>query len=361
MAIYKNNKCPKCAGILMFNDNGYSVTCRDCGKQYLLSELNKSNVNNDSKESNSEEDTKHFLDTKKMWAFSPEELVNKVRCALKIKDFYSATLFNEELLKKDPKNAEAYLFQLLIELKLPSKASLSRVKENFEKNKNFKLILELGDDSLKNEMLDCLNKWKQKKKEEQIKRQKARQKEWKEERQRELEEEKIKKEENRQTIFLMVFIPILLGVLIVPIVLGVKSYFKNKYGIDNFVIEVTEKTNVSYDKSFHCYKYQYRIEITNNGNENISSLHGYVIFKDSSNNVLYQDDVFLLNSLNSKDTISLTNELHINEDDPNALILWNADYEDLNIYFSFIDISYEDDYYKSFSEPKEILIHSAKE
>lgn len=360
MAIYKNKKCPKCAGILMFNDNGYSVTCRDCGKQYLLSELNKTNVNNDSKESNSEEDTKHFLDKKKMWAFSPEELVNKVRYALKIKDFYSATLFNEELLKKDPKNAETYLFQLLIELKLPSKASLSRVKENFEKNENFKLIMELGNDSLKNEMLNYLNKWKQKKKEDQIKRQKARQKERREERQRELEEEKIKKKKEKQKVIFIICLSILSIIIVIFIVRGIVIYFK-QHSINNLSIEITEKTDCSFEK--HSYEYVYEIKIVNKGKKNINSLTGYLVFKDSSNNVLFDGSYGypLTVKLDANETVFESYRFFIGEDEPNALALWNTDYEYLNIYFCFNYVSYEDDYYKYFSEPKEILIHSAKE
>lgn len=163
MAVYKDKKCPKCAGTLLFNDNGYTVTCDSCGKTFTLSELNNSGqsekveykkIRTKSKEELESYET--ILDTGKAWSLSPDELVNRIQIAIKTKQFSAADSFCCELQRRDPENVDVYLYKLLVDLKVSKKEHLGKLKESFEDNKNYKLIMDLGDSYIKKEMQNYL-------------------------------------------------------------------------------------------------------------------------------------------------------------------------------------------------------------
>ena len=67
-------------------------------------------------------------------------------------DFYKANEYSERVLDQDPENAEAYLVKLMVDYEVKKKYELSKVKENFENNNNYKRILKYGSKDLIDEI-----------------------------------------------------------------------------------------------------------------------------------------------------------------------------------------------------------------
>ena len=432
MAVYKDKKCPKCAGTLLFNDNGYSVTCDSCGQTFTLSELNNNSksekigyakVREKSKEEL--ESYKTILDTGKAWSLSPDELLNRIQVALKTKEYSKVYSFCNELQRRDPENVNVYLYKLLADLKVSKKENLGKLKETFENNDNYKLIMDLGDNSLKKEIRDylsqinvniendkkeerykkackmipsddddseedddnyddeydnwidksftkaanefkalgnyknseekyqyCLSKIQEQKDKKDVQEKERKQ----QQEQIELERKQIEKKDKIKSILKFVIPIVLITIVIISIVSSVKSK-EAQYDVKYFSVSVTNKINDTVESD--CYNYKFVIKISNSGKKNVRSLKGYMTIKNSSNSTLLQSDVSLTGALSSNNSLSWTVKTYLMKSNPNAIALWNSDYQELNIYFRISEIYFEDGKYKQFSDSKDIIVHSA--
>lgn len=63
--------------------------------------------------------------------------------------------FFESVLNKDPKNGNAYLGKLLVDLKLSSVGDLSSFRTTFSDNNNYEKIMHFGEDELKEKVRNC--------------------------------------------------------------------------------------------------------------------------------------------------------------------------------------------------------------
>lgn len=70
-------------------------------------------------------------------------------------EFSHADDLCEEILNKDPENAQAYLAKLMIEFQVKKKAGLSLLSTPFTESPNYKKILRFGDQAIKKELDEC--------------------------------------------------------------------------------------------------------------------------------------------------------------------------------------------------------------
>ena len=156
MAIYKGKKCPNCGGTLLYGDNGYNVYCDSCGNEYKLSELTSENKENNGsvrkKTIDELESYENVLDTSKSWSYDNEELIEKSKIALKVAEYWKVTEFCSEILKREPENAEAYLYKMLADLKVPSREDLLNYDKDFVENKYYKIIQNLDAQGINDEL-----------------------------------------------------------------------------------------------------------------------------------------------------------------------------------------------------------------
>ncbi len=69
-----------------------------------------------------------------------------------------ADTYCEKVLDIDPKNAQAYLGKLMAELQVPKRGQLSDCAQPFDKNENYLKILRFGDEALKTELCEYIDK-----------------------------------------------------------------------------------------------------------------------------------------------------------------------------------------------------------
>ena len=84
-------------------------------------------------------------------------LLKRVYMFLEDGDFSKADDFCEQVLNKDPENAEAYVGKLLTELKLKNRKELAECNEPFDGSSNYEKAMRFSDDELKAELTGYIN------------------------------------------------------------------------------------------------------------------------------------------------------------------------------------------------------------
>ena len=82
-----------------------------------------------------------------------EPLLERAFLFLEDGNWQDANIYCEKVLDKDPKNAEAYLGKLMVEMKVRSRDQLADCPKPFNDNTNYSKILRFGDEKLATEML----------------------------------------------------------------------------------------------------------------------------------------------------------------------------------------------------------------
>ena len=84
-------------------------------------------------------------------------LLKRVYMFLEDGDFSKADDFCEQVLNKEPENAEAYVGKLLTELKLKKRKELAECNEPFDGSSNYEKAMRFADDELKAELTGYIN------------------------------------------------------------------------------------------------------------------------------------------------------------------------------------------------------------
>ena len=79
---------------------------------------------------------------------SVNHLLERATLALEDGEFDRADDFCEQVLNQDPKNAQAYLYKLMIDLRVRKQEDLARCEEPFDSNKNYQKVLRFGDEQI---------------------------------------------------------------------------------------------------------------------------------------------------------------------------------------------------------------------
>lgn len=84
-------------------------------------------------------------------------LLERVFMFLEDADWNSANEYCEKVLDIDPKNAQAYLGKLMVELRVRKKENLRNCAEPFDNKNNYQKIIRFGDEKLKTSLIDCVD------------------------------------------------------------------------------------------------------------------------------------------------------------------------------------------------------------
>ena len=75
-----------------------------------------------------------------------DALLTRISLFLEDEEFERADEFCEQILNSDPKNAEAYIYKMLIEFKCHTKDELSSLKQSITNSKNYNKVIRFGND-----------------------------------------------------------------------------------------------------------------------------------------------------------------------------------------------------------------------
>lgn len=139
-----------------------------------------------------------------------------------------------------------------------------------------------------------------------------------------------------------------LGVVLAIIAGCVISFFvkQAQYDIDNFRVEITDKTNDSYNNVGVYVVFDFNVE--NKGKIDASNLKGILTVTDQSGNVLMVGNAGISDiAANAQTTAQVRFTMSRDE---KSEALWNTEYENLTFKFEIESVSFEDGTYKTVEE-----------
>lgn len=372
MAVLKE-QCPNCGGTILLIDRSKVGECDSCGMTYSLSELQQIKKNqlaskrNALKSDDLVKDIHHksTMDTDEADECSIEVLCKKAEMALEAEQWNVAHSFSNQIIRKNPKFAKAYLYKLLADYRIFKKEELEKCEKPFAENDNYRLLIRFADVYLKAEIesySETVNsKYVIKVLETQYQtlcRQASvaiteddfqklangfyKLRDYKDS--KNLFEIYLKKFEilNRQKkakARRKKFLKTMIFVCIVFALIATIALKKASYRADLFSIQITDKINDRFDDN-HVYCL-FEFEINNNSSHNATYLEGTMTIKDTDDNVLSSGTVWFSGEIDAKSTsyFDLSWEMKRTVD---ATQIWNTDYAELVIMYKITEIHFDD-------------------
>lgn len=388
MAVMKE-KCPICGGTIIIAQTMTAGECDSCGTQFSLSDLQKmkeASINAVTDDAQEAIDLapggyRTALSTQDIEHRNTADLCEKTEIALESEQWELAYRYCDEIIRRDPKFAKAYLYMLLADLKIFKKEELANCKTSFQSNENYRLLMRFADPYLQAEIRNYAEQVNQrlalKAKEEKYLALCARMKSASgasqyeaiakgfsslqgykdsEEKHKECLDEykRLQARSNRIKVTVAVLsvaavlaVVLIAAALIIGIVWGVNSK-KAEYDNSHFAIEITDKSNVDYDNSnVECC---FEFNITNRSKHTAKFLKGYMTVKDEKGNVLTDGEVTFRGKINSESESNWTLTWSMSRND-NAARVWNSDFEELEILFRITEIDFEDGTSRKYETP----------
>lgn len=373
MAILKE-RCPNCGGTITLPPNTDIGECDYCGMTYSLSELQKIKDSLNAGQQTTKEDdcspdeNKYYesaLDTSEADEISIDELCKKSEMALESEQWQIANRFSDEILRRNPKFAKAYLYKLLAQHKVFKKEALANAKKPFDDSDNYRLLIRFADVYLKSEIENYSKAAKARYQAEALENQyqalcsqmKTASTEsdyqslangfhslgdYKDSKRHAAEYLKKFKSANKQsqakskrkklirklTIFGIIFA-----------IIGTPILKKVSYHGGLFSVEVTDKVNVDYDD--YTADFVFKFNIINKSFHNANYLEGYITISDTEGNVLASGGVWFSGMISSRNSNYHELSLELNRTSATAQI-WNTDFSDLVIKFRITAIHFDD-------------------
>lgn len=373
------DKCPYCGGNLEFNEDGLIAICDSCGESFSLSEINNLKIKRTKLSVHKKDDEKKefhksaFVNKYDLEELKQSKLLEQLNLALTVGEWSIADSVCNELLRRDPTDANAYLYKILIHFHIEKKEDLATLNQetldmNYYNNgisKNYyRLVLKFADESLKKEIKNyndiLINRYKEKIEQERIGREELNQQvhlafEKSEKEKQEKLNALRKKEKIKKSLFFI--IPIV--VVIVGIIISCITNLTNNelYKSENFKVMVTNKSNTQSNNLNNGYTYIFKFKIINNSKKEMSKLGGVLTVDNIENNHLFIGEVDLSGSVaaGSYGEWSVT---AYGSSDNASLELYNTEYSGLNIYFRIVSIYFSDGTNKRY-ENRDVRIKSA--
>lgn len=367
-------RCPNCGGIIILPPNASIGECDYCGTTYSLSDLQKIKEATSAEQTISIENERALnengyyesaLDTSEADEISIEELCKKSEMALESEQWRIANSFSDEILRRNPKFAKAYLYKLLAEHEVFKKEALANVKKPFDDSDNYRLLIRFADVYLKTEIENYSEAVKARYQAETLENQyqalcsksgtaSTEQDyqnlangfyslgDYKDSKKFAAEYLKKFKSANRQSQakvkrkkFFIKFI--IFGIVLA--IIGTPILKKISYRADLFSVEVTDKVNVDYDD--YTVSLVFKFNIINESRHNANYLGGYITISDEDGTVLASGSTWFSGTIASKN--SNYHELSLDLDRSASTVqLWNADFSDLIIKYRITEIHFND-------------------
>ena len=373
MSVLKE-RCPNCGGTIILPPNASVVECDYCGATFSLSDLQKikeaitegqqTTKGNDCDRGENEY-YESALDTSEADEISLGELCKKAEMALESEQWQIANKFNDEILRRDPKFAKAYLYKLLAEQRVFKKEELQNLSKPFDDSDNYRLLIRFADVYLKAEIENYSEAVNAKYKAQTLENQyQALCKQmsiastetdyqnlangfhslgdYKDS--KTLSAEYLKKfksasrqaqaKSKRKKFFTKL---IIFGIILA--IIGIPILKKASYRGSLFSVEVTDKVNVDYDD--YTASFVFKFNIINDSKHNANYLEGYITVSDTEGTVLASGGTWFSGAISAKN--SNYHELSFDLDrSASTTQLWNTDFSDLVIKYRITKILFDD-------------------
>lgn len=322
---------------------------------------------------------KTALDISEADEISLEKLCEKIEVALESEKWQIANSFSNEILRRDPKYAKAYLYKLLAERKVFHKTALANLETPFDDSDNYRLLIRFADVYLKTEIESYSEKVKLSYQARTIEaryqalcnklakaytgshyqevangfRELGNYKDSIKRATECLEKSKkaISKERRRPILKKVAIVAVILAVVLG--IVGFKMLKAASYKAELFVVEVTEKVNVYYDDNkVYCV---FKINIINNSKYNANYLKGYITISDAEGTVLASGSAWFTGVIASQNKNYHELDLDFDRGGVGERI-WNADLSDLVVTFRITEIRFENGTQKEYSE-KDVVVN----
>ena len=387
MAVFME-RCPACGGTIVILENASIGACDFCGTAYSLSELQKiretlASAQSVMKEKSGDPDKiEHYesaLDTSEADEISLGELCKKAEMALESEQWNVANSFSDELLRRDPKFAKAYLYKLLAEFKVFKKEGLANLEEPFDDSDNYRLLIRFADVYLQMEINNYSETVKNKHHAKTLENRyqalcrklatASIGKHYQEAANgfRDLGDYKdskkltaealgkfkydTKKEQKKKTLKKLLVAIIILGVVFA--VVGVPLLKEASYRAELFTVEVTDKVNVDYDSSNVTVVFKFNIN--NESVHDAKYLEGYITISDTQGTVLATGTTWFSGVIASQNK----NYHEVSFDfkrDGVGVEIWNADISELIITYRITEIHFDAGTIKEY-KGKDIIVN----
>ncbi len=387
MAVLKE-RCPNCGGTIILPPNASVGECDYCGMTYSLSELQKikeaiNEGQQTTKENDCNRDENEYyesaLDTSEADEISLGELCKKAEMALESEQWRIADNFSDEILRRDPKFAKAYLYKLLAEHKVFKKEVLANANKPFDNSDNYRLLIRFADAYLKSEIENYSETVKAKHQARILENQYQALcsqletastetdyqnlangfhslGEYKDSKKLAAEYLEKFKSANRQSQAKAkrkkFFIKLIIFGLVLAII-GVPILKKASYRGGLFSVEVTDKVNVDYDD--YTASLVFKFNIINDSFHNANYLEGYITISDADGTVLASGGTWFSGVISAKN--SNYHELSLELDRGAATTrIWNTDFSDLVIKYRITEIHFDDGTVKEYTG-KDVIVN----
>lgn len=387
MAVLKE-RCPNCGGTIVLPPNTSVGECDYCGATYSLSDLQKIKEaiiegQQITKEIDCDRDENEYyesaLDTSEADEISLGELCKKAEMALETEQWQIANRFSDEILRRDPKFAKAYLYKLLAEHKVFKKEALANSSMPFDNSDNYRLLIRFADVYLKAEIENYSDSVKRKYKAQTVENQYQAlyshmatastemdyQKlangfhslgDYKDSQKLAAEYLKKFKSANRQSQAKAkrkkFFVKLIIFGIVLAII-GAPVFKKASYRGGLFSVEVTDKVNVNYN-DYNIY-FVLKFNIINKSIHNANYLKGYITISDAEGTVLASGGTWFSGAIASRN--SNYHELSLELDRTAAIEkIWNTDFSDLVITYRITEIHFDDGTVKEY-RGKDVIVN----
>lgn len=391
MAVLKE-RCPNCGGTIILPPNASVGECDYCGATYSLSDLQKikeaiTEGQQTTKENDCDRDGNEYyesaLDTSEADEISLGELCKKAEMALESEQWRIADSFSDEILRRDPKFAKAYLYKLLAEHKVFKKEALANANKPFDNSDNYRLLIRFADVYLKSEIENYSESVKAKYKAQTIENQyqalysqmatastetdyqnlangfhslgdyKDSQKFAAEylKKFKSANKQSQKKAKRRKFFIKLIVFGILFAIIGIPILRPIFNMVSYRGGL--FSVEVTDKVNVDYDD--YTADFVFKFNIINDSWHNANYLEGYITISDADGTVLASGGTWFSGAISAKN--SNYHELSLELDRSTATArIWNTDFSDLVIKYRITEIHFDDGTVKEYTG-KDVIVN----
>ncbi|MBQ9085499.1 MAG: leucine-rich repeat protein [Clostridia bacterium] len=375
-------KCPMCGGTVIIPEGKTFGECDSCAVQFSLSDLQKYKEQTGQAEHTEPEgvdidgdgllDYTTALSTDNIIHESVAELCNKAEVALQAEMWSLVYRFCDEIIRRDPHYAKAYLYKLLADCRIYKKEALADSKKLFDTNENYRLLIRFADTYLAAEIESYLttarNRLAEAQSEEKYQmlcrdmrnadsenvlrrliksfqelgdyRDSEKRKQECEDRLKRLQAKNATKKGVTIAVFALIAAAIIGGIIaIIAAIAGAISAHSASYDKSNFTVEITDKSNDDYDDS--TVRVIFDIDFTNNTSHNATRIVGYLKVKDCDGNILTNGDAHFDGEFlpSIRDDWTLTWRMSRNDD---SAELWNTRFELLEILFCITELRFED-------------------
>ena len=158
-------KCPECGGMLSVDDNQKAAICKFCGNAFIVQEAVNNYITNNTYNNTYDNSTTHNYGEGAVVNIyenqsSVSTLLKRAFMFLEDGKFESANEYCEKVLDIEPENAQAYLGKLMVDLEIRKEIGFNYKNNDFSSNPNFKKVMALGDENIKNILINNIDRIK---------------------------------------------------------------------------------------------------------------------------------------------------------------------------------------------------------